>query len=147
MLSSWTVEDFNTPQQSPIESLQEAASLPNLKQESRGNSVCPYAQCLHHLQVAVGAIRHGNRSHLLLQNPSSRRHPPLSSSDRPQQWATRRELLVQAGSPHQVSRLHRLDCFERSIFSRFFARSLQLKSRAQCPQQQQRRLRRSIRCV
>src|SRR5947209_19268794 len=37
--------------------------------------------------------------------------------------------------------------FERSIFSRFFARPLQLKSRAQCPQQQQRRLRRSIRCI
>jgi hypothetical protein len=116
---------------------------PRLNKGNRGNSNCPCAQCLHRLQVAVGATRRENHSHLLLQNLYSHRHPPLSSSDRPPQLATRRELLVQAGSLHQVSRLHLLDCLNAQ-FCRFFARPLQLKPRAQYPYQQQRPLRRSI---
>ena len=88
---------------------------PRLNKEAEEIAIAHCTQCLHHLQVAVGATRRANRSHLLLQNLCSRRHPPLSSSDRPPQLATRKELLVQAGSLHQVSRLHLLGLPERSI--------------------------------
>jgi hypothetical protein len=138
MLSSWAGENFNTISSG-------GRQCPRLNKEAEEIAIAHCTQCLHHLQVAVGATRRGNRSHLLLQNLCSRRHPPLSSSDRPPQLATRRELLVQAGSLHQVSRLHLLGCLNAQ-FCRFFARPLQLKSRAQYPYQQQRRpLRRSIR--
>jgi hypothetical protein len=98
-------------------------------------------QCLHQLRPAVEVIHRASRS-----PPNSLSHLHLSSSDPPQRLVTRIEPLVQADSLHLVSHTELL-VWSNAHCSRLLTCPLQLKSRAQCPYQQQRPLRRSIRSI
>lgn len=106
----------------------------------------PLTQCLHQLRPVVEVIHRASRSPPLPPNPNSLSHLHLSSSDPPQRLATRIEPLVQADSLHLVSHTQLL-VWSNAHCSRLLTCPLQLKSRAQCPYQQQRPLRRSIRSI